>query len=162
MYVCIYILKKNKINFKLKMNRRCTSAEAIDRIRTDSPIRSPRRNLTVKQKLQLISFSNDTNPFFAANYSGIHPLVAYRAITNKSNLEHLPSNRIRASGAGLKHMFPAICEFYLYNKVRDRNDKGYKVSYDFIRKKAKKILKKFIKKNNINDDKLKAMAFSDG
>ena len=64
------------------MSLRFRSVDGISRIRTDSPIRvrSPgaaRRNLTVKQKLALVSLAENTNPYFAANHSGINPSTAY-------------------------------------------------------------------------------------
>ena len=55
------------------------------------------------------------------NYS-----VIYRAVTNKSQIEYLPGHRFRAYGGGRKLVYPAICEFDLYQAVLSNNSKSLK------------------------------------
>ena len=133
----------NLASFRSKSSSPCRISDA----KSGSPIR---KSINFKKKLQLVDqFEKQPAPLVATisidnniNYS-----VIYRAVSKKSQIEYLPGNRFRAYGGGRKLVYPAICEFDLYQAVLSNNSKGLKVDYKFIRKEAIKSLDKYCKEN---------------
>jgi len=55
-----------------------------------------------------------------------------RAITKKNELVVVSVDRCRVYGGGRKQIYPAICEFELYQFILTKNEKGNRVDYKLI------------------------------
>jgi predicted transcriptional regulator len=144
------------VNFRSKSNSPCRSKKT----QNESPIRI---TLNIKTKLRIAEKHKQESKtiLHLAEELKIPYSTVQRAITKKNELMIVSSDRCRVYGGGRKQIYPAICEFELYQFILAKNEKGNKVDYKVIREQAIKILEDYCNVNNIEENKKPKLKFSD-
>jgi len=144
------------VNFRSKSNSPCRSKKT----RNESPLRI---TLNIKTKLRIAEKHKQESKtiLHLAEELKIPYSTVQRAITKKNELMIVSSDRCRVYGGGRKQIYPAICEFELYQFILAKNEKGNKVDYKLIREQAIKILDDYCNVYNIEENKKPKLKFSD-